>query len=158
MSAPLVIGIGNPDRGDDGVGYAVARRIGDLAGAEISCVSGEPTEIIDLFEGRDSVWLVDACKTGAPAGTLFRVDLSIGPLPEAAGSDASTHGFGVGMAVELARSLGVLPTCCILHAVEAGQYDHGAGLSPEVAAVVNVLADRIAREVRTCRDQLQNSA
>jgi hydrogenase maturation protease len=145
----LVIGIGNPDRGDDGAGRAVARLLrrrmlaGDVAVTEMD---GEAAALLASFDGVTAAFLVDACASGAPAGTVRRFDVAASALPQGAFT-LSTHGFGLGEAVELARALGQLPPRCIVYAIEGRSFSVGAGLSPPVAAAVAEVARRLAAEI-----------
>src|SRR5690242_13621602 len=102
----VVIGIGNPDRGDDAAGLLAVRSLGDLAGRGIDLVerSGEATELLDALEGADWAILVDAAAGIAP-GTARRFDATAAALP-ASMTSASTHGMGLAQAIELARALG----------------------------------------------------
>ena len=152
----IVIGIGNPDRGDDAVGIAVARRLrGTLpADVEIAEHDGEPAALVAAFDGVATAILVDACATGAPAGTIHRIDLGEQSLPPR-GPALSSHGLGVAEGLALARALGHFPPRCIAYAIEGGSFDIGAGLSPPVvaavAAVVRQLrAELFAQEPPTC--------
>ncbi len=142
-----VFGIGNPDRGDDGVGAAV---VNALAGRLPSPVglqarSGDMLALIDAFEGCDVAICVDAAR-GARAGAIHRIDLTDETLP----GDlvfVSSHAFGLPEAFALARALGTLPGRVIVYAVEGNSFGYGAGLSPAVAAAVDDVADRVVREV-----------
>ena len=86
----LVACLGNPDRGDDGVGAAVARALaGRLRdGAALVVRSGDMLALIDEWTGFDAVVCVDAAAPmdaplGAP-GHIRRVDLARDELPVAA--------------------------------------------------------------------------
>jgi hydrogenase maturation protease len=57
---------------------------------------------------------------------------------------ASSHGMDLGEAVELARQLGRLPKRMVLFAVEVADVRPGVGLSAEVAAGAERLAEEIA--------------
>ena len=72
MKRPIVIGLGNPDRGDDAAGRVVAQILKSRGarGYDVVEARGEATEILALFEGRENVTLIDACVSGAPAGAL----------------------------------------------------------------------------------------
>jgi hydrogenase maturation protease len=61
----------------------------------------------------------------------------------------SSHGFGVAVAIELARALGTLPPHCILYAIEAVDFTSGAALSPAVASAAHDVAERIRAERAT---------
>ncbi len=138
----VVIGIGNPDRGDDGVGRLVARLLG---GAEHG---GEATSLLAMLEGVDRAWLIDAAQSGVPVGTIHRIDCATDRVPSRA--DVSSHGFGVVQAIELGRALGTLPRQCVLFAIEAGEFTAGAALSPAVERAAHEVARRIRAELATC--------
>ena len=110
----IVLGIGNAERGDDAAGRTVARLLqGRLPDdVEIAELEGEATELLAKFEGIDAAFLVDACWSGAPAGTIRRLDVNVTPLQQGLFS-LSTHGFGLAEAVELARVLTQLPPYCV---------------------------------------------
>ena len=75
--------VGNRLRGDDAAGLEVARHLrGTLpAGVEIIEREGEPTALIDGWEGVDALWIVDAVSSGSDAGTVHRLDASDRALP-----------------------------------------------------------------------------
>jgi hydrogenase maturation protease len=143
----IVLCIGNPQRGDDAAGRAVAHALRALlVDVEIIEEEGEATRVLARLEGADVAYIVDACVFGAKPGEICRFDVSTGPLPRAA-FGASTHGFGLAEAVELARALGVLPPRCIVYAIEGEIFDIGAPMSPAVAAAVAVVADRLRADI-----------
>jgi hydrogenase maturation protease len=110
---------------------------------------GEPTSLIDSWEGADAVWLVDAVSSGAEPGTVHRLDASEGELP-AALFRASTHHFGLAEAVELARAVGRLPRKTIVYGIEGDSFETGETLSPEVEAAAARVADAVREEVARC--------
>jgi len=143
-----VIGIGNAWRNDDGAGLAVARLLDAmlLDGVEVLEREGEPTSLIDAWEGAAAVWLVDAVSSGAQAGSVHRHDASAEALP-ARLYDTSTHHFGLAEAVELARALGRLPEHVVVFGIEGASFDTGETLSPEVQAAAARVAEAIREEV-----------
>ena len=116
---------------------------GDVAVAEID---GETTALLIQLDGVAAAFLVDACASGGPAGRVRRFDVAASPLPRGA-FGLSTHGLGLGEAVELARALGQLPPCCIVYAIEGGCFAVGAGLSPPVRAAVAEVVRSLAAEL-----------
>jgi hydrogenase maturation protease len=157
----IVIGIGNPDRGDDGAGPAVARSLRDgvtavrnperaLAKAAVLPAiiehHGEATALILEMTGAERLFLIDACVSGAPPGTIHRFDVSSMPMPAPA-ARCSTHGFGAAAAVELARALGRLPGLSVVYAIEATSFAGGAALSPPVAKAVAEVVRRLGAEI-----------
>ncbi|MCL2429296.1 MAG: hydrogenase maturation protease [Alphaproteobacteria bacterium] len=159
----IVIGIGNPDRGDDAAGPAVVRSLRDgvTAAPDLDCRTapavpavrsviiehhGEATALIPEMTAADELFLVDACVSGAPPGTIHRFDVSTVPMPALA-SGYSTHGFGLAAAVELARALGLLPRRSIVYAIEGTSFDRGAALSPLVADAAAEVVWRLRAEI-----------
>jgi len=139
--------IGNPLRGDDGAGRAVAQALrASLDGVEIIEEEGEATSMLALLEGADAAFIVDACVSGQAPGAIRRLDMSAGSLPQT-GFGASTHGFGLAEALELARALGAMPPRCVVYAIEGATFDVGAPLSPKVAAAVDKVATRLRADI-----------
>ena len=136
-----VIGVGNPDRGDDGAGRVVARLLGGVEH------NGEAASLLAMLDGVDRVWLIDAAQSGASVGTIHRIDCLTDRVPSRA--DVSSHGFGIGQAIELGRALGTLPRQCVLYAIEAADFTAGASLSPAVERAAHEVAHRIRAELAT---------
>jgi hydrogenase maturation protease len=147
----LLIGVGNAWRCDDAAGLAVARLLrGTLPeGVEVLECEGEPSALIDAWEGAQTLWLVDAVSSGAPPGTVRRLDASTGELP-AELFRTSTHHLGLAEAVELARALGRLPERTIVYGIEGESFDVGDELTPEVESAVARVAGTLREEVREC--------
>jgi hydrogenase maturation protease len=143
--------VGNAFRGDDAAGLEVAGLLaGTLPdGVGLLVREGEPTALIDSWEGAEAVWLVDAVSSGAPAGTVHRLDAREKELPREL-FHASTHAFGLGEAVELARALGRLPARTIVFGIEGARFEAGDGLSSEVAAAAAEVAASVREEVAAC--------
>jgi hydrogenase maturation protease len=144
----IVLGLGNPDRGDDAAGRVVARRLRDTLPIDVVVAEhgGEATEVFTEIDRADAVFVIDACVSGAPPGAIHRFDANAAPLPDFA-FGLSTHGFGLGMAIELARTVGRLPPLCIVYAVEGGSFEPGAPLSAAVNAAIDEIARRLRAEV-----------
>jgi hydrogenase maturation protease len=146
-----IVCVGNPWRGDDAVGLDVARRLaGTLPdGVELAEREGEPTGLIDAWEGADRVWLVDAVSSGAPAGTIHRLDASEHELPVQL-FRGSTHHVGLAEAVELARALGRLPARTVVYGIEGASFEVGGELTPAVAGAAERAAEAVREEVVEC--------
>ena len=144
----LVAAIGNPDRGDDGVGPAVAARLhaGVPAGVRVLERSGDVLALITEWDGFSDVFIVDAAAPIGQPGRIHRLDLASQPLPDGF-ARSSTHAFGVAEAVELARSLNRLPRHIVAYLVEGERFEVGAPLSPAVAEAVDMVAERIRDEL-----------
>ena len=144
----LVIGIGNPDRGDDGAGPAVARRLrGRLPpGVNVLERGGDILALTEDWEGFSAVILVDAVAPITQPGRLHRLDLAKNPLPVAF-APRSTHTFGLAETVELARSLARLPPFLFVYLIEGEQFGAGGPLSPTAAKAVEEAFERISFEL-----------
>src|SRR5512135_36211 len=106
----VVIGIGNEYRSDDAVGPLIVRALRGNIPASVRLLehSGEGAGLMDLWQGARRAILVDAVTSGAPPGTIHRLDCSLTPLPTNL-SVSSSHAFGVSEGIAAARVLGRLP-------------------------------------------------
>jgi hydrogenase maturation protease len=143
----IVLGIGNPDRGDDAAGRAVARLLRHALPEDFEVIEddGEATKLYERLGGAAQAILIDACSSGGQAGTVHRFDVNAAPLPEAR-FGVTTHSFGLPSALELARVLEQLPPHCVVYAIEGQSFDRGAGLSPPVAAAIPGVVRRVLAE------------
>jgi hydrogenase maturation protease len=133
----VVIGVGNALRGDDAVGLAVAERLRGRvpAGVEVVPCELEPSRLIEAWEGAAGAVVVDAVHSGGEPGTLSRFDASKDAVPARA-FRSSTHAFGVGEAIELARALGRLPRRVVVYGIEGAEFAAGTALTAPVDAAV----------------------
>lgn len=143
-----VIGIGNPDRGDDGAGAAVLARLRGRVGADVDLIAhgGEATALLELLQGVRRAYLIDASEAGQAPGTVRRIDALACSLPHA-GRQGSTHGLGVAQGIELGRAFALLPEQCVVYCIEGASYDLGAPLSSAVGAAVGAVAARLLAEI-----------
>jgi hydrogenase maturation protease len=141
LARVLVVGVGNPGRGDDGIGPLVVRQLLGRVSPDVVIVerSGDALTLVDDWEGRDAVILVDAAAPGGTPGSIHRIDLLRDVWPREV-SLSSTHGFGLVEAVGLAGALDLLPPQVIAYAIEGANFDPGAPISPQVAAVTGEVA------------------
>jgi hydrogenase maturation protease len=146
----LVIGIGNEFRGDDAFGLSVAREVEalNLPGVEVVEYHGEGASLMELWNGHQTVMIIDAVQSGVTPGTLYRLDASQGKIP-ATILTQSSHEFGVAQAIETARVLNTLPPLLILFGAEAGQFELGAGMSEQLKQHVHAVTFKIVEELRS---------
>lgn len=126
-----LIGIGNPDRGDDAAGWLVADQVTTWS---IDRRMAGSFDLIQSWEDEDEVVIIDAMKSGARPGTIMHFDAVEDALPPA--TFPSTHSFGPAEIVELARRIGRIPDSLTVIGIEVGHTDLGRPLTPEVAAAV----------------------
>ena len=152
MKPWLVIGIGNAFRADDAAGLEVARELARRPAATaspgimIAESHGEPFSLLEQMHGFNRVVLVDAIDAGLLPGTVRRYDVSDQALP-ALSLGTSTHALGLGEAIELARSLGRLPSTTLVFGIQAGIFDTSTRLSAAVRRAVVETADLILAEL-----------
>ncbi len=144
----LILALGNPDRGDDDLGAAVARRLrGRLSpGVELRELPGAADALLGAWEGRRDVLVIDASAASGAPGTVRRFDVADGPLP-ARMLSLSSHGFGLAEAVEIGRALGRLPERLRIVAVEGASFAPGNPLTPEVEEAAERLAAGLLDEL-----------
>jgi len=138
-----IIGCGDADRGDDGAGVLVARRLCEW-GVPALFSSGEGSGLLEALSGCDDVVLVDAVVTGAAVGTVKTWEGRPEGLLRRA--RASSHQLGLDVALDLARALGRMPRRLRIHGIEGRRFGAGEAPSPEVLAAVEEVARRIAAE------------
>lgn len=138
----LVVGYGNPLRGDDGVGWVIAGHMAtDPRFADIDVLQRHqltPELALDVSRA-DLVVLVDA-RSGVPAGSVAieRVD------PARANGTSWSHHLGPASLVGLASEFYGRAAAVHVVSVGAGSLDVGEGLSPAVEAAVAGAIDTIA--------------
>lgn len=137
----LVVGLGNPILGDDGVGWRVAdevsRRLTD-SHVEVDSLALGGLSLMERLVGYDEVIIVDAIQTkGGQLGTVSRYDLK--ELPDlSAGHTTAVHDTSLQTALALGRQMGAsLPGCIQIVAVEAERvYDFSDEMTPAVETAV----------------------
>jgi len=147
----VVLCIGNPFRRDDGVANAVAERAALAVPESVAVIEldGELTRIVDAWTGARLAVVVDAARSGDQPGTVRRLELDRnGVVPSS--RPASTHGYGLGDAVDLGRVLGQLPDRLVVYTVEGEDYSQGPGLSDSVSSAIPEVVTRLVEEVNAC--------
>jgi hydrogenase maturation protease len=150
----VVVGLGNEFRSDDGCGPATARQVAELCGKAIDVIQplADGTGLIMAWSPYRTVFLIDSVKSGAPAGTIFRFEPLKEHLPEEVFHPTSSHRLTLSQIIRLAETLQKLPGRLILFGIEGINFDYGTAMTPEVAAAVNEVANRIAEEVKQLTD------
>lgn len=150
----LVLGVGNPLMGDDGIGVELAHRLqerdyGPLVHVEEGGTLG--MTLLPLLEDADTVILLDAVRTGAPPGTV--VTRSRDELPRHFSHVISPHQIGMKEVLGAAQLCGTLPRAITLVGVEAQHTDfcrpmsaEVRGAMPEALALVETLISRAVAE------------
>ena len=145
----LLIGIGNEYRNDDAVGLWIARKIRDkkLPSIVVKEESGEGAALMEAWQGCQNVIIVDAVKSDAEPGTVFRIDAKKESVPVKL-FHYSTHAFGVAEAIELARTMNTLPQRILLFGIEGKISTAGTNISPVALKATKQVIKQIIKEVK----------
>lgn len=143
----LVIGLGNPILGDDGVGWKIAQMVEEQLAAEglldqkkieFEYLSLGGLSLMERMEGYLDVIVVDSILTGSkPNGTIYSLPLS--GLPNlSAGHTTAIHDASLATALDVGRKMDlVLPEDVWVVAVEAEYvFDFTEEMSPDVERAV----------------------
>jgi hydrogenase maturation protease len=140
----LVIGLGNPILGDDGVGWRVAeeiaRKTADQPDVEVDCVALGGLSLMERLTGSEHVILVDSIFTGKkPLGSVSTFRLT--ELPDlTSGHTTAVHDTSLRNAFSVGRSMNIpLPQDedVVIVSIEAENiYDFSETLSPPVETAV----------------------
>jgi hydrogenase maturation protease len=144
----IVIGLGNPILGDDGVGWKVAEEIeqhltspyllkGEGWHVDVDCVSLGGISLMERLIGYDRAILIDAFALDEDIGSLHVMKLDDMPNYSAF-HISSAHDTSLQNALEMGRSLGAhLPEEIMVVGIATQSiYDFSEALSPPVANAV----------------------
>lgn len=143
----LLLGVGNPDRGDDAAGHLVSRALAGVADVVARQVTGDPSTILTdpLWDTADRVVLIDTVRTGRRPGTVHRWagERLLAHLPDTGGG---THDLGVATTLQLAAALERLPDDLVVIGIEGASFEVGAPPSRPVRHAVAMVTAMLARE------------
>jgi len=155
----LIIGLGNPILGDDGVGWKVAQEVEKrlpLAESEqpqVECLALAGIALMEQMVGWQRVILIDSLNTGQHAQgevITFSLDSLVDLIY---GHSASAHDLSLRSALQLGRSMGAdLPADeqVSIVAIEAAHvYDFTEELSPQIAAAVPQAVEAVLTILKT---------
>ena len=142
----LILGVGNPLRGDDGVGPEVIRLLqGDQLTENADLLDGgtDGLNLIEDIQAYERAIIIDAVDMRAPVGTVrvFSPDeAKINIVSEA----LSTHGFGLGEVIALLQQLGCKTELTII-GVQPRSTNFGEPMSEEVAGAVDQVLSLVSK-------------
>src|SRR5512141_2573174 len=144
----LVVGLGNPILGDDGVGWKVAEAVElqlsnvhakrPTSNVEVDCVALGGLSLMERMVGYERAIVIDSIGSGQHApGEVYHFDLDDLYDPSA-GHTTAVHDMSLMTALKLGRSMGAeLPRQITVVAVESPYtYDFTEELTPPVQAAV----------------------
>ena len=144
-----VIGCGGAV-GDDALAAEVIRRLRACLApdprVELHVVAGGQ-DILDLLDARGTLLLIDAVSSGAPPGTIHRLEWPDERLKTL--RPGTTHDLRPAEALRLAAALGRLPERVVIFGLEAGDLSPRNELSEAVTTVLPELVARIGEFIAT---------
>jgi hydrogenase maturation protease len=149
----LVLGLGNPLRGDDGIGPRIVEeltRCGLPDGVTALDVGNAGLDLLNVLEGCERAVVVDAAEMGQQAGQFIRFTPDEAQLTRA-GDRFSLHNAGLSEALALAEALGRTLPELVVFGVQPAEIDWREGLSPAVEAAIPALTNAVIKEIAgTC--------
>jgi hydrogenase maturation protease len=148
----LVVGLGNTDRGDDGIGVLVANNLRGRLPSDVTILAPirDPLSLIDDLEEFDALVCVDAAAPLGIPGRIFRINLATEDLPRDVAL-VSSHDFGLAPSIDLARVLQLALPDIVVYAIEGSCFEAGTGVTPQVGVAGAEAVDRIVAEVDALR-------
>jgi hydrogenase maturation protease len=145
----LVLGIGNPLQGDDGLGVRAVEMLAEREVPQEVTIQDAGTPGLGLaawLDGWPRVILVDAVNMGKPPGTRRRfgrdeIKWVIEDTP------MSLHEPGLSSGLALAQTLDLLPDEILLYGVQPEILDNGHGLSPAIKRALPELVEELLDEL-----------
>jgi hydrogenase maturation protease len=152
----VVIGLGNPLMGDDGVGLAALERLQDdwQLDDDVKLVDGGTwgLSLLPMIEDAERLVLVDAIAAHATPGEI--IELTRDRLPIYLSRKLSPHQVDMRDALAVAELRGRLPNDIVAIGVQPAAVALGTELSPVVAnrldALVRTVIARLERWGHTC--------
>ncbi len=149
MKRVLILGLGNPLLGDEGVGLRVIEALKALVLPEgVAVVEGGTAGLglLALMEGYQRVIAVDAADMGHPPGSVLRFTPAEVEFERVEGP-LSLHQVGLAEVLALAEALQVAPAGLVIVGIQPGCLEVAAGLSAEVEGAIPRAVELILGEL-----------
>ncbi len=145
----VVIGLGNPLMGDDGLGLVALERLRATyeIGTDVELVDGGTwgMNLLPIIEDAARVILIDAIDVGAAPGTPARLEHA--RLPRYLATKISPHQVDLRDVLGLAELRGTLPNDTIALGLQPQRIKFGDGLSDIVRCGIDDLVALVVREL-----------
>jgi hydrogenase maturation protease len=146
----LVIGLGNPLMGDDGLGLAALDRLRETwrLPPAVALLDGGTwgLNLLPPVEGAREVLFLDAVRAGRTPGTL--VQLERPELPRTLGVKLSPHQVDLREVLAVLELRGTVPATMVCLGIEPASVALHAGLSPDIADRLDSLVEAAALQLR----------
>lgn len=151
-----IIGCGNPNRGDDGVGVAIAQRLQTylaehpLPDVQVFDCGTAGIEVMFRAKGSDRLIIIDASSTGSSPGAVFEVpgaELEALPNPS-----YNLHDFRWDHALAAGRKIfSQFPEDVTVYLIEAENLGLSLDLSPSVERSSQIVFSKILEQLSSYR-------
>jgi len=146
----LILGLGNILLGDEGVGVRVVEQLlSHPLPDEIEVIDGGTAgyELINFFEGKEKVIIVDAVKTDDTPGSVYKMDLSV--VQEDETVQLSLHQIGLKNVFRMASMMDLNPEVTLIGIVPKDYQDYNIGLSEEVEKAIPLAIETVLKEIES---------
>jgi hydrogenase maturation protease len=150
-SPAVVIGIGNRFRRDDGSALKVLEKLtGRIPdSADLVESDGEPTRLIDSWDGAELAVIVETVRRGDAPGTVAGIEWDVQQSPPTPHREHGSHSLGILEAIELGRAVERMPRRLRLVGIEPLELGWGEGLSDPVARSIDGAARLVLDYLRS---------
>jgi len=145
----LVLGLGNPLRGDDGVGPRVIEELnrrGLPEGVTTLDAGTGGVDLLHVLEGWERAIVVDAADVDREPGQYVRFTPEEARLVESA-DGFSLHNAGLAEVLALAKAAGQPLPELVIFGVQPEKIGWGEGLSPAVEAALPDIVNAVLNEI-----------
>lgn len=145
----VVLGVGSPLMGDDGLGVSVVQTVKARWGPDpdVAFLDGGTwgMQVLPFIEGAERLLIIDAIKAGEEAGTLVR--LEDGEIPRHLHQKLSPHQIDLGEVLALAQLRGTFPPRAVALGIEPDRIELHEGFSEVVENAVPELVAAVEAEL-----------
>ena len=156
----IVLGMGNPLRGDDGIGVAVLETL------KASYWFSENITIMDagtsslqallVMQGYQRVFIIDAADIGGAPGDWRCISIEeLSIIPEGLIKYGSFHNAGLKDAIALGQILEILPEEMMIYAVQPQDLQISIGLSDTIATAAHEIVEDLIQRLGSGLNHLE---
>lgn len=145
MGNKLIIGVGNPIREDDGLGWVVVQELRDqLTDSDVNYIIVQQLtlDLVPLIADAESVCIIDVCKDGTE-GRISRAALA----HNSCNASTLTHFFSPHTLLSVVQSLYGSHPKAILFTVSAKNFSYSEDVSPIIKSIIPELISQISNEI-----------
>lgn len=146
----LVLGVGNVLLSDEGIGVRTVEALSERFSLppEVEVLDGGTAgmDLLDIIAGRSHVIIVDAVRTGAPPGTVIRLEGDA--VPAFFRNKISPHQLGLSDVLAALKIMDLSPASISVIGVEPETLELGLDLSPLMAGRLDHLVALVVDALR----------